>query len=207
MSHLSDQEQKEMLKKWWKEYGISILAGIAIFLLTSYGWRYWHNYKVQQVASASFLYSELLSMENFAKPEEVQGISDQLTKNYKNTTYASFAAFLQAKSLVVAGNYKAAEDKLNWVIKHGNNKTVRQIARVRLARVLLEDKKNLEAIDVLKKIEDPIFTAEVFSIRGDALLALGKKAEALDAYRTALKNVQARGNEDPMLEMKIEKTR
>lgn len=205
MSYMSDQEQKEMLKKWWKEYGISILAGICIFLLTSYGWRYWHNYKIQQLGTASFLYSELLSVEDSGNQNELQAIADQLIKNYKSTTYAGFAALLQAKNLIASGNLKGAEDKLTWVVKHGNNKTIRQIACLRLARVLLEDKKAADAMDLLKKTEDPIFTSQVLSLRGDAFLALGKKAEALAAYQSAFKNVTENGAADPLLEMKLEK--
>ena len=54
----TDDEQAEDIKKWWKENGLSVAAGIALAVAALFGWEYWQKYQITQAESASTLYSE-----------------------------------------------------------------------------------------------------------------------------------------------------
>ena len=45
------------------------------------------------------------------------------------------AAFMLARDAVIKKNYSEAENQLNWVIDHSSISFIRQIARIRLARI------------------------------------------------------------------------
>ena len=200
---MSDQEQIEMLKRWWKEYGVIIVSGVVIFLAANYGWHYWQNHQNRHVAMASMTYSQFLGASQAGKNDEVNILAAGLERDYKNTPYASLAAFAEARDAVRDAHLDVAEQKLNWVIKHGSNKVFRDLSRVRLARVFLEDKKATEALSVLDKSEGTTFKAQSLEVRGDILMSLGKKHEASLAYKEALAENNLRGVESPLLKMKI----
>jgi len=64
---MTDREQIDMLKKWWKDYGQSIAIAIMVGLVLSFGWRYWRAHQQQQVEQASSLYQTMmiLDLEDF----------------------------------------------------------------------------------------------------------------------------------------------
>ena len=60
-----------------------------------------------------------------------------LRDNYASTPYASLAVLHEAKSQIEKGDAAAAEESLRWVIKNSKQDTVQNVARLRLARLLL----------------------------------------------------------------------
>ena len=43
--HLTDEEQVEALKKWWRENGKSVVGGVVLGLALVGGWRGWQYYE------------------------------------------------------------------------------------------------------------------------------------------------------------------
>ena len=203
--HLSDQEQIQMLKNWWKQYGMTLVIGLCVFLSASYGWRYWQQYKTHQTELASMIYSEVINLNDMNKADEVKLLTENLLKNYPRTVYASLAALIVAKDAVESDKLADAEQKLQWVVDKGKQKALQQLARIRLARVLLADKKPTEALAVLAKLDvTTALTAEAAEVKGDVLVVLGKKAEALQSYQIALTINKVKAVESPLLQMKIQ---
>lgn len=202
--HLSDQEQIQLFKKWWKEYGILLVISLCVCLSGSYAWRYWQQYQAGQSAIASSTYSEILALMGEKKNDEANILIGSLQKDYKRTSYASLAVLMAAKEAVQSSKLVEAEKKLQWILDNCKYNSLRQIARVRLARVLLADKKNDQALEVLNKIDDTALSAEVFEIRGDSLLASGNKTEAGRAYQEAMEINKKNGTESPLLQIKIQ---
>ena len=201
---MSDKEQIQLLKNWWKQYGTSILVGILAFAVVNFGWQYWNQNKSQRTERASLMYTQLLNIADQDKNSEALLFEDHLIKDYASTPYASLAALSSAKNAVVAGKLEVALDKLQWVIKNSNVAGFRELARIRAARILLEQKKPQEALDLLAKIDDSDFAAAIDEVSGDALVALGKNDLAKERYQKA----QQLSNGDavsPFLKMKSEK--
>jgi len=203
MSNMSDQEQIEMLKRWWKEYGVAIISGVVLFLIANYAIHYWHNYKSKQVEMASLTYSQFLSLDTSNRKDEANVLASGLERDYKHTPYASLAAFFEAKDAVHDAHFDIAEQKFNWIISNASDKVFRDLARVRLARVLLEEKKPEQALIALNKIESGTFKAEALEIRGDVLVSLGKRSEADAVYKEAIAENITDNIESPLLKMKI----
>lgn len=179
--YLTDEEQAAAVKKFVKSYGLSIVLGVLIAIGVGFGWRYWQNYKASRAFIASDLYTTMQ-----AQPNNNTKLGKQLMDNYAATPYGALAALTLAKENVTKKDYAAAEKNLQWVIKNASAKSLQQIGRLRLARVLIELKKPQQALSTLNEVNDPAFTAMINDVRGDANVALKKVAIARTDYNKAL---------------------
>ena len=91
--------------------------------------------------------------------------------------------------MVEAGDGKTAKLKLLWVAEHSKHE-LRELARLRLVALLLDEKAYDEALKQLDGKVSPAFAVRFAESRGDVLSAQGKKAEAVTAYQTALSDLE-----------------
>ena len=75
---------------------------------------------------------------------------------------------------------------LAWAAEKANDPSLRELARLRLATVLLDDKAYDEALAQLQAPVDESFAARYADLKGDILLAQGKKEDARAAYKAAV---------------------
>jgi predicted negative regulator of RcsB-dependent stress response len=201
--HLSDQEQKQLLKDWWKKYGNTILIALLAFALGNFSWQYWQQYKHKKTDNASLVYVQMINAREIKKPEEALLFAKHLVQDFASTPYASLAAFTLAQDAVVKNNLTEALAQLNWIVKHSCNNKFRQIARLRAARILLAQGKAQDAVTMLSKVDDQGFLALIDEVKGDALMALNKKNDAAKHYQDALR-LQKESTQSPLLEYKLE---
>ena len=203
MDNLSDKEQVELLKKWLREYGVAITVAIIFGLGLGFGWRYWHRHKIEQAEHASMVYQQLQVAASQNQFNIARMLATQLINKYHSTPYASMAALLWARDAVLQNNLKLALAKLQWVVKNGKTVSLKQIARLRAARILLAQKKYQPALNLLKTVDDPVYQPLVDSVKGDIYGAMGKTALAKKSYKFAQSGLKAGGLVDPFLNMKI----
>lgn len=197
----SDKEQIQMIKDWWKQYGSTILFAILAFTAISFGWRNWQHYKHNKLERASTNYTQMLGAFTQQKNDEAKLYAKRLVQDNAKTTYASLAALMLAKTAVQNNDLKLAQEQLQFVIKKSPNNTLRQLARIRLARILLDVKKPQESLNLLAKTDDDDYKTEISEVSGDALLALNRIAEAKQAYKNARDNAAATS---PLLRLKMQ---
>jgi predicted negative regulator of RcsB-dependent stress response len=202
--YLSEQEQVQALKDWLKKYGLSIVIGVAVALVGSYAYRYWQQRQLIMAERASIIYAQMLGSAVKNQPQQLQQFADQLMTDYKRTPYADLAALLLSKNALNDGKYDLALEKLQWVVVHAPDKSVREIARLRMARILLAQNKTAEALGAIQKIEDPEFQPAIDEVRGDILVAQGNKVEARSAYHAALEKMPASAMNRMWLQMKFD---
>lgn len=200
---LSDQEQKQLIKDWWKKYGNVILAAILVFAAVNFGWKYWQQLKYKKMEAASLTYMQMIGAADHQKPEEAKVLAKHLMDDFAATPYASLAAFSVAKQAVAAKDLPKALEQLNWIIKHSSVKAFSQIARIRVARILLAQQKPQDALTMLNTIDDADFLAAIDEAKGDVLLALGKNDEAAKVYKEALESQKGEAK-SPLLQLKLE---
>lgn len=202
--YLTEQEQVQQLKNWLKQYGPTIILGIIIALLISGGWRYWQNYRNRVLTHASAVYDQMLSLRAQNNTSEAIVRAEKLMSHYTNTPYAPVAALELARNAVLKKDYPEAIKQLNWTIKHSKIISIREIARIRIARILITQNNPDAALDTLKKIDDNTFIGLIDEVRGDAYLAKNNVTGARDAYRHALDELPSAEVSRPILQMKYD---
>jgi predicted negative regulator of RcsB-dependent stress response len=94
------------------------------------------------------------------------------------------------------GDRKNARLQLAWAAEHAKDAGLRDLARLRLAAVLLDDKEYDAALKQLTPEPAAPFAARYADLRGDILAAQGKPKDAAAAYDTALAKLDAAAKSD-----------
>lgn len=202
MTRMTDKEEIEMIRDWWNEYGKAIATAVLIGLVLGFGWRYWNVYHARQSEQASMVYQDMVVSDISNDILTTQRMAAQLTTKYSSTPYASFAQLLLAKESIAHNDLNSAYQQLLWVVDQGKVASIRQIARLRAARVLLAQKKLDEALQLISKVDDVTFMPLINSVKGDIFAAKGDLVSAKKYYQTALSALAREGIQDPILAMK-----
>jgi predicted negative regulator of RcsB-dependent stress response len=182
----SDKEQLEEMRAWWTEYGRYVIAGVVIAVGLLFGFNQYQSSKLAAQVEASVLYESLTVHVSDGDLENAESVADDLASNYANTAYAAQSDLAMAKLYMDKNRDQDAADVLNELLLMRGNKALKQIGRLRLARILFYQDKPQEVIDLLADQDDAAFAALFSEMRGDAYAALGQVVEAGDEYRTAL---------------------
>ncbi|MGP1609836.1 MAG: tetratricopeptide repeat protein, partial [Burkholderiales bacterium] len=91
-----------------------------------------------------------------------------------------------------------------WVIENAKEDELRDVARLRLARVLIDEKKPDEALKLLETKHGDSFTGLYADVKGDVLLAQGKRQEARAAYQVALDKSDAASPLRQIIQLKLD---
>lgn len=183
---LEEQEQIAEIKAWWKRYGNLVLLATTAALLTVAAHQGWRYYRHHQALSAITLYEQLEQAERAAEHKKVRDIAAQITNKYGPTVYATMAALASAKAAFLTGDLATAKAQLQWVVDNARDDEIKDIARLRLAGVLLDEKNYDAALKVLEKQPVESLAGLYTDLKGDILAAQGKHAEARSAYQLAL---------------------
>lgn len=187
MAHydLEEQEQLDSIKTWWKMYGNLVTGLVTVAALAVVGWQGWNWYKNSQSTQASAIFTVLEEAATAKDAQRVKAAAGELTEKFGGTTYAALGAMTAAKASFDAGDLKTAKLQLAWVADNGKNE-IKDVARLRLVAVLLDEKSYDEALKQVEVPHAPAFNARFSDLKGEILLAQGKKAEARTAFKAAL---------------------
>lgn len=206
MAHydLEEQEQLDTLKTWWKMYGNLVTGLVLAASLGVVGWQGWNWYQGGQSAQAAAVYGVLEQAVAAGDVQKIKGAAGELAEKYGSTSYAALGAMLAARQSFEAGDLKTAKTQLAWVVEHGKHE-LKDLARLRLAAVYLDEKAHDEALKQLDGAHVADFDARFQELKGDVLAAQGKKAEAAIAYKAALDKLGERqGNNRELLQQKLD---
>jgi len=184
-SYLSEEEQVEAIKKWWKENGTSVIIGVVLGFGVIFGWQGWNTYQVSQGEGASILYT---SMENqLARGDRNAGVetAKRLVGEFGGTAYATFAALQLAQLSYTQGEKDAARSHLQWVMDNAPDQALAELARLRLANLLM-DMQQFEAAATLVNGAGAMMAGEFALLRGDIARQQGDADAARAAYLEAL---------------------
>ncbi|MEW5864963.1 MAG: tetratricopeptide repeat protein [Pseudomonadota bacterium] len=190
---LEEQEQLAALKAWWSDYGNYVLAALVAAALAGAGWAGWRTWNLQQVRAAGEHYEALERAAQAGDDKALREAAGALAEGYPRTLYASLGALATAKHLFERGDLKGAKAQLQWVLERGATDELRDLARLRLAAVLLDEKAYDEALKLLEAKHVPALDAQYAALKGDILAAQNRTDEARAAYREALQKAGAGG--------------
>ena len=189
---LEEQEQVAELKAWWTQHGNRVLAVVIAAAVAVVGWQGWRWYEHGQAAQASVLYDTLAKAAQAGDAKALRDAAGTLVESYPRTLYASMGELLAAKFYFERNDLKSAKAQLQWVIEHSPAEDFRDLARLRLAAVLLDEKAYDEALKQLDAPHAPAYDAQYAALKGDVLVAKNQLAEARAAYRLALEKADQR---------------
>jgi predicted negative regulator of RcsB-dependent stress response len=198
----TEEEQVEALKRWWKENGMSTIAGLVVGIALILGWNYWRSHNKEQAAQASALYDQLLTAADAGNKESAEKLAERTKEQFGTTKYALYSGLVQAKLKVQQGDLAAAKQILEGLAAKSDDE-LSHIARIRLVRLMLATGEHEQGLEVINKV-DPAsssgFSVTYDELLGDLYVALDRRAEALTAYQNALRN----GSQSPLLQLKID---
>ncbi len=201
---LEEQERLDDLKLWWQRYGnliVTVVAVACIALAAVQGWRWWTSYRAQEAGALYAGISNAVRANDLAKAKDA---ALQLEDRFASTGYAPRAALLLAKMQFDAGDSAAAKAQLQWVIDRADETELKEIARYRLASLLLNEKQYDEALKVLDAKHGDAFAGLYDDLRGDALAAAGRLNEARTAYQSALPKLDAKSQYKNYVQVKLD---
>ena len=201
---LEEQEQIARFRGWWNQYGTMVTIVLTACVVTVAAFQVWRYYGHRQAASASALYQQLEQAGYSNDHKRVRDIAAQITGQYGRTAYATLAALSAARASVETGDLPGARTHLKWVIENAREDEYRDLARLRLATVLLDEKNYAEALALVESKPAEGFTGLYAELKGDILVAQGKAAEARSAYQLALDKSDAQSPHRAMIQAKLD---
>ncbi|KRE87214.1 hypothetical protein ASG75_03470 [Rhodanobacter sp. Soil772] len=197
-------EQSELVQKWLRDNGVSIIAGIVIGLVGIFGWQQWRNHQARNEGQASQLYQQMQIAQASGKPDTATQLTDQLMKDYAKSPFTVFAVSDRARQQVQAKQLDKAEASLKWAESHATAPALKSLTLLRIAQVELARDNGKEALATLDRIPADSYQGLAQELRGDVLVKLGRPDEARKAYQAALSTLGKEAPQRGALQMKLD---
>jgi predicted negative regulator of RcsB-dependent stress response len=201
---LEEQEKLSALQAWWEangKYVTGIVTVLCVTIIAVQGWRW---YSRSQSEKAAVLYNAISQASATNVLDKARDAGVQLLDKYPGSAYASRGALVLAKMAVDANDNGLAKTHLQWVIDHASEDALKQIARLRLAYVLLDEKAYDDALRILDAKHDEQLDGLYADAKGDILAAAAKPAEARPAYQAALLKLDPKGAYRSFVQLKLD---
>ena len=201
---LQEQEQLDALKAWWNDNRNQVLGAVLVVVVAMGGWRGWQYYQYQQSTGAATLYGQVLEQVGSNDPKRVNDAAAAVMDKFSSTAYAARAALLAAQVNEQGKDMARAKTQLQWVIDHASEATLKDVARLRLAAVLLDEKNYADALKLLDTRHPESFDGLYADLRGDVLSEQGKADEARSSYTLAYEKFDTQSMYRNLIQMKID---
>ncbi len=201
---MHEQEQVDALKAWWKENGTRVIMVVILAAIAAgavFGWKYWQS---KQQAEAFTLFQEVAKQTEGKDPKRVDDAAAAVVSKYGQSIYAVRAQLLAAEYNINAKNTASAATQLQWVMEHASEHGIKDIARLGLANLRLDEKKYDDALQLLNAEHPESYDSLYLGLKGDIYNAQGKKDEARAAYKQAIDRSTSHGNYAATLQVKLD---
>src|SRR5580658_10162430 len=147
--YLTDDEQLEHVKRLAAEYGPWMISAVVIGLGLMYGLRYYNSHQNDYALHASAQFGDMTSALQHNDRAQTRKLADGLIRDYPGSPYADQAKLIIARLYVDDGQDASAIPLLNQIMDNSKDTELRHIARLRLARVLIDSGKPDDALKTL----------------------------------------------------------
>jgi predicted negative regulator of RcsB-dependent stress response len=183
--YLSEKEQWDQIKLWLRENGLWIIAGVVVGAAGLGGWHWYQDHVDSVGAQASAKYTQVVQA--FGKGDRTTAfvLLGELERDYASSPYVDQAKLMAARVYVDGGELDKAATELEAITGHSKDTELALLARLRLARVQIAQKKPDAALATLNGLKAGAFEPRYHEVLGDAYYAKGDKANALKEYMSA----------------------
>ncbi|WP_045770111.1 YfgM family protein [Xanthomonas albilineans] len=192
---LDEHEQSERVRTWLRKNGAGLIGGIALGLGAILGWQWWAKQRSENLAQANSRYEAVLKS---IEAKQLDKAGKDLTQLQQGSSdiYVVLAGLRLAKAQADAGKSDAALATLRALKADGE---IKRLVDQRMAFLLLQAGKPEDALKLLASADD----TRSLEIRGDALIAQGKRDAARDVYLKSLAGLDIAAPQRRLLEMKL----
>jgi predicted negative regulator of RcsB-dependent stress response len=184
--YLTDDEQAEAVKRWLRENALALVGGLVLGLGGLFGWNQWQGIQQGQAEQASAIYDRLLVQASLQRIAEAEEALLQLERDFARTGYPDQARLAIAGMHMERNMPAQASAHLEAVLAGRASSSLKHVARLRLARVLLYQEQPEAALALLAVSDTGEFTARYHEVRGDAHAEAGNLEQARREYEQAL---------------------
>ena len=184
--NLTDQQQAELIKNWLKENGKFLIGSLVIGVSGFFSIQFFQENKLKEAEMASQLYSEIEFAVKQQRVSQAQTLLQKMDADFANTPYQDQGHLFMAKLFMDSVDYENAILQLEFLIENSTAESLKHIARIRIARIRLQQNLYDEALQVLETESMGSFEAKYEEIKGDIFSSQGEVSEAQAAYLKAL---------------------
>tara|TARA_A100001388_G_scaffold184151_1_gene138145 strand:- start:532 stop:1152 length:621 start_codon:yes stop_codon:yes gene_type:complete len=184
MNNYSSDEEK--LISWFQENYKNILLGIILGLGIGFSYNYYNDMQSNTQFEISLKYEQAITAYNNNEDNLILALSDELTKEYPTNTYTTMSNLYAAKIYYINGNLEKSKNKLRQIIDNQNDKDLKSIATIRLARLLISEGKYNDAEIMIKKHGNHNTNLLSIELLGDISLAKNQLVQAKSYYMKLL---------------------
>lgn len=194
-----DEDRAQRFLKYWKDWGIAIVVAILIAIVAFVGWRFvQERQSVTRDQIANLFYEVELATEDEQPTEEMESA---LVQQYPRSGYSIYVYLLRAKRSVEAEEYELALDHLEDALKVTRDITLKELIKIRMARVYLQLDQQEEALSILPKTTGG-YAPYVLEIVGDIHRMRQEYELATKSYQNAILEVYSDDHRQ-RLELKV----
>mgnify|MGYP001157479428 FL=1 len=200
---IDEYELGERVRTWFKENSGSLITGVALGLGCIFAFQWWQGNGDKHKNEAAMQYQAFSEAAEKNDPVKTNVVLALLESKYSDTPYVNLAVLRQAELLQSSG--KNAES-LKLLERHAalfTEENMKQLYRIRIARLHLVDGKPELALKSVEAIKDSVYAASLEEIRGDAQMALGKRELASQSYVKALTALDEAAPIRSLVELKL----
>jgi len=201
---LSEKEQLERIRDWWREYGWYVMGGVVLGALGLAGLNQYQSYQQGRGEAASALYDELsVAVLDRAEVRATELLAE-LRAEFPGSPYTDQAGLLMASLDLDLQKADEAVAEMRRVLAETDDDELALVVRQRLARVLLHLERYADALAAIDGIDAGRFAGRYSELRGDIYLAQGDPDRARAAYLEAFDAESSAVLDRNMLQMKID---
>ncbi|XOV82137.1 MAG: YfgM family protein [bacterium] len=195
--YLEEEEQMARLRSWWSEYGVTVIVAVVLSVAAIIGWRWYDSHKQTQAHEGANAYAAYQAAQGSAK----ESAGDTIAQNFSGSAYHIFVLFDRAQTAVEEGDLLAAEAFLNTAVEEADAPLLRDLAKIRLAKVQRGLDQSDAALATLDAIGNAGYRSWALEAKGDIFVSRNELEKAYEAY-SAAKDALAPGEQRPILDMK-----
>ena len=184
--NLTDQQQAELIKNWLKENSKFLIGVLVLGVSGFFSIQFFQQNKLKEAEMASQLYSEIEFAVKQQRLSQAQSLLQKMDIDFANTPYQDQGHLFMAKLFMDSVDYENAIVQLEFLVENSKEKSLQHIARIRIARIKLQQNLYDEALQILETESLGSFEAKYEEIKGDIFSKKGEFIEAQAAYSKAL---------------------
>lgn len=197
----TDEEQVEALKRWWRENGRSVIGALILAIAGVLGYQQWQSFRENKAELASTRYAQFNAA---TETDAAAKAFSTMKEENPSSPYTMLAAMALARQYADDGELTRAAELLRWTVDEADDAALRELASLRLARVLWATGDYQQATEALGEPPEHGYISEYYELRGDILKAQSQLADAAEAYRQAIDQASALGPQRrKLLQMKL----